>query len=161
MSLSSFIWSEVFFDTYATRRRRRQDESRAARSLGHRSSNQARGTFPTFDFTRPSSNRPRQASSSSQWTSVITSSYGTMGPFIPRLISLSSLTAPMFAITLQRNTIDRGGNLGLLSIGELPAPVQGDSLTWVPVRGYTAEEGGISAPPDSQAEVSFPMNSGF
>ncbi|KAF9012876.1 acid protease [Hymenopellis radicata] len=152
--VNSFIWSEVFVDTYASRRRRRQEDLRAAHSWGRRSSNQARGTFPTFDFPRPSfPHQPRQASSESQWTSVITSSYATMGPFIPRLISLASLAAPMFAVTLQRNAIDRGGNLGLLSIGELPAPVQSDSLTWAPVRGYTSAEGGISAPPDSQAET--------
>ncbi|KAF9028235.1 hypothetical protein BDZ89DRAFT_1255167 [Hymenopellis radicata] len=74
-----------------------------------------------------------------------------MHPFIPRLISLASLAAPMFAVTLQRNAINRGGSLRLLSIGELLAPVESGSLTWVPVRGYASEEGGISVSPDSQA----------
>ncbi|KAF9028230.1 hypothetical protein BDZ89DRAFT_951539, partial [Hymenopellis radicata] len=67
------------------------------------------------------------------------SSYATMGPFIPRLISLTSLAAPITHVfrhpTFQRNAINRGGNLELCSIGDHLAPVEKDSLSWVPVRG--------------------------
>ena len=64
------------------------------------------------------------------------------------------LMSPMFTITLQRNTIDVGGNAGMLSIGEMPSGVSEDKLTWVPLRNYTAAEGGMPAPPDSPNEVS-------
>jgi hypothetical protein len=47
----------------------------------------------------------------------------------------------MFAITLQRDTVEIGGNVGQLSIGGLPPGVQNGSLTWVPVRGYTRKQG--------------------
>ena len=65
------------------------------------------------------------------------------------------LTSPMFTITLQRNTIDVGGNAGMLSIGEMPSGVTEDKLTWVPLRNYTADEGGMPGPPDSPNEVSL------
>jgi hypothetical protein len=61
---------------------------------------------------------------------------------------------PMFAITLQRDTVEIGGNVGQLSIGGLPPGVQNDSLTWVPVRGYTRKQGGLPAPTDFPDEVS-------
>lgn len=96
----------------------------------------------------------RQSSTSSEWTPIITSSYSTLGPFIPRLIALAGLEAPMFTVTLQRNSIERGGNVGLLSIGELPEQVKNETLTWVPIRTYPAgEQGGLAAPPDSPDEV--------
>lgn len=63
------------------------------------------------------------------------------------------LTAPMATITLQRNTVDIGGNLGMLSIGELPSGVTNDSLTWTPVRGYPTDQGGLAAPADSPGEL--------
>ena len=65
------------------------------------------------------------------------------------------LRSPMFTITLQRNTIDVGGNAGMLSIGEMPSGVSEDKLTWVPLRNYTVDEGGMPGPPDSPNEVSL------
>ena len=59
----------------------------------------------------------------------------------------------MFTITLQRDSVDIGGNMGIMSLGKLPAGVSNDSLTWVKVRGYTTAEGGMTAPPDSPGEV--------
>ncbi|KAG7440174.1 uncharacterized protein BT62DRAFT_1013085 [Guyanagaster necrorhizus] len=44
-----------------------------------------------------------------------------LGLSISNWIILIHLNAPMFTVTLQRNTISRGGNVGQLSIGELPA----------------------------------------
>lgn len=56
-------------------------------------------------------------------------------------------------ITLERDSVDIGGNLGLFSIGELPNNVQNDSLTWTLVRGYPTTQGGLAAPADSPGEV--------
>lgn len=41
----------------------------------------------------------------------------------------------------------------MLSIGELPAGIAAENLTWVPLRGYTVAEGGLPAPEDSPNEV--------
>ncbi|KAF8154491.1 aspartic peptidase domain-containing protein [Crassisporium funariophilum] len=46
-----------------------------------------------------------------------------------------------------------GGNVGMLSIGELPSGVSNESLTWVPLRYYTYDEGGLPGPPDAPNEV--------
>ena len=43
----------------------------------------------------------------------------------------------MFTITLQRDSVDIGENMGILLLGKLPAAVNNDSLTWVKARGYT------------------------
>ena len=62
--------------------------------------------------------------------------WNTYGPFVPRLIAQRALPEPQVAVTLQRNMMDIGGNLGMLSIGELPAGVNTSDLTWVFLRGY-------------------------
>ncbi|THG96042.1 hypothetical protein EW026_g5721 [Hermanssonia centrifuga] len=62
----------------------------------------------------------------------------------------------MFAITLQRDTVDIGGNVGSLSIGELPNGIQTDSLTWVPLRAYTPQEGGLPPAPEAPNEI-YPL----
>jgi hypothetical protein len=62
--------------------------------------------------------------------------WNTFGPFISRLAGERALPEPLVAVTLQRNVIDIGGNLGMLSIGELPTGVKTSDLTWVPLRGY-------------------------
>lgn len=64
------------------------------------------------------------------------------------------LSAPLIATTLQRDTLEVGGNAGLLSIGGLPGGVQDDHLTWVPVRGYGVADGGLPPSPDAPNEVS-------
>lgn len=111
--------------------------------------------FPKSDFHRPSfpslsSLGPRQSSSI---VSTILSSYSSIGPFISRLVTQGALAYPMFTITLQRDSVDIGGNMGVMSLGELPSGVNNDSLTWAKVRGYTTAEGGMTAPPDSPGEV--------
>ncbi|KAG6878228.1 hypothetical protein C0993_010349 [Termitomyces sp. T159_Od127] len=63
------------------------------------------------------------------------------------------MSSPQFTVSLQRDTVEVGGNDGLLSIGELPSSVSNDSLTWVPLRRYTVDEGGLPPPPDSPKEV--------
>ena len=49
----------------------------------------------------------------------------------------------MYTLTLQRDSIQVEGNVGMLSIGE-------DSLTWVPIRAYPYW---LLAPPDTPNEV--------
>ncbi|KAG6916182.1 hypothetical protein DXG01_008112 [Tephrocybe rancida] len=69
----------------------------------------------------------------------------TDGPLLARMAVTGELESPMFSITLQRSTIDIGGS-GQLTIGKLPDGVDNSSMTWVPVRLYTAEDGGLAAP---------------
>ena len=56
----------------------------------------------------------------------------------------------MYTLTLQRDSIQVGGNAGMLSIGEVPSGVSEDSLTCVPIRAYPYW---LPAPPDSPNEV--------
>ncbi len=91
----------------------------------------------------------------SQFPSVddILASFVSNGPLLPRLILTGALPLPIVTISLQRDTIDIGGNQGMLSIGELPAGIAMEDLTWVPLRGYTAAEGGLPAPEEYPNEV--------
>ncbi|KAJ8514991.1 hypothetical protein ONZ45_g7520 [Pleurotus djamor] len=76
------------------------------------------------------------------------------GPLLSRISMTNQLATPMFTITLQRNTIDIGGQ-GLLTVGKLPDGIDNSSLTWVPVRRYSHQEGGLKAPRFAPDEV-FP-----
>jgi len=69
----------------------------------------------------------------------------TDGPLLSRMAMSGQLEQPMFAISLQRDTVEIAGN-GRFSVGQLPAGVDESSLTWVPVRLYTQAEGGITPP---------------
>jgi len=93
----------------------------------------------------------------SQMPSVndILASFATNGPLLPRLILAGVLASPVVAISLQRDTVDIGGNQGILSIGELPAEIAGEDLNWVPLRRYTATEGGLPATEEFPNEVRF------
>lgn len=86
-------------------------------------------------------------------TAVLQSSIASYGPLIPRLVAQGMLDSPMFSIALQRDTIQIGGNEGMLSIGQLPPSVHSESLTWVSVRGYPPSQGGLDPPPDAPGEV--------
>lgn len=59
----------------------------------------------------------------------------------------------MVTVTLQRDTVDIGGNLGMLAVGELPVGIENGSLTWAQVRGYPVAQGGLAAPADSPNEI--------
>jgi phytepsin len=83
----------------------------------------------------------------------VLASFASNGPLLPRLILTGALASPIVAISLQRDTVDIGGPQGVLSIGELPAGIATEDLTWVPLRGYTAAEGGLPAPDESPDEV--------
>lgn len=86
-------------------------------------------------------------------TAALRSSIVSYGPLIPRLVAQGMLDSPMFSITLQRDTIQIGGNEGMLSIGQLPPSVHSESLTWVSVRGYPPSQGGLNPPSDAPGEV--------
>ncbi|KAF8199885.1 aspartic peptidase domain-containing protein [Mycena galopus ATCC 62051] len=85
---------------------------------------------------------------------LIASSYAD-GPLISRIAQSEALEMPMFTIFLQRSTIDISGT-GALTLGTLPDGVDNSSLTWVPVRLYTAAEGGLNPPSFAPNEV-YPL----
>lgn len=84
---------------------------------------------------------------------MLLASLVTVGPLIPRLIARDQVIEPMFAVMLQRDDVEVGGNAGILSIGGLPRGVNPDNLKWAPVRLYTEEQGGIRSPLDAPNEV--------
>jgi len=106
-------------------------------ALSHRSNQTAQ---QDFDPSQPATN-------------TVLASFSTIGPLIGRLVATDSFPEPLFTVTLQRDTIEIGGNVGSLNIGQLPANVQNGSLTWVPIRGYTVDQGGLRAPSNSPNEV--------
>lgn len=119
--------------------------------------NLRRPEFPSFDFLRPS----RHAHAKRQNSTLVSSdeviaSFATYGPLLSRLIDQHVIASPMFATTLQRDTLDIGGNMGSLSIGGLPAGISSESLTWVPIRAYSAQEGGLPPSPAAPNEV-YPL----
>ncbi len=75
------------------------------------------------------------------------------GPLLTRIAMTNELEKPMFAIELQRDTIDIGGQDGMLTIGELPDGIDESALTWVPVRLYPAKDGGLKPPTFASDEV--------
>jgi len=78
------------------------------------------------------------------------------GPLLARIAMTGALEMPMFAIELQRGTIDIGGQDGMLTVGRLPEGIDNSSLTWVPVRLYKQEEGGLRAPSFAPDEI-YPL----
>ncbi|OBZ68749.1 Pepsin-2B [Grifola frondosa] len=77
------------------------------------------------------------------------------GPLVSRLAIAGAVEEPMFAITLQRDTIDVSGH-GQISIGQLPAGVDNSTITWVPVRLYSPANGGMQ-PPSFAANEIYPL----
>jgi len=77
------------------------------------------------------------------------------GPLLTRIAQSNALEMPMFTISLQRSTIDISGT-GALTLGALPQGVDNSSITWVPVRLYSAVEGGIVPPTFAPNEV-YPL----
>ena len=112
--------------------------------------------FPSLPGVLSELSHPKSRRQSPSPTSLIEAafaSWSTIGPFVPRLVKDGKLTQAMYTVALQRNRIDIGGNVGMLSIGELPEGVKKEELTWVPLRGYSRADGGIPGPPDSPTEV--------
>lgn len=95
----------------------------------------------------------------------------SFAPLVPAMILDGILKEPMFAVrfvcfvasegrliamyqlTLQRESILPGGNIGELTIGGLPEGFSSETLTWAPVRLYDAEEGGLDSPLNGPKEV--------
>ena len=147
--INSAIWATVFSEVVGTSDKR---------SLWKRGS---RGTFPNvhalYDAVRGSGHSQyRRQADDAEGTSAILKLYASLGPFLSRLVGIEELELPSFTITLQRNYIDIGGNAGVLTVGGLPERVKNNSLTWVPLRAYSEQEGGLAAPVESPSEV-YPM----
>jgi hypothetical protein len=81
----------------------------------------------------------------------IASTYAN-GPLLARIAMTGELEEPMFSVSLQRDTIDISGH-GMLTVGNLPDGIDNSSLTWVPVRLYSPEDGGMSPPTFAPEEV--------
>lgn len=153
-SLWSVIWTDMFLNQQQISRPRslRGDVVSRIAAMRKRWSDKSVLGISSFRHIDPPSYQSmpqlkRQVTASS----AIVSSFRVSGPFIPRLVSLGGLASPMFAIALQRDTIEIGGNEGMLSIGGLPSGVQNESLTWVPVRQYTLQQEGLTQ--DASLEV--------
>ncbi|KAG2151653.1 aspartic peptidase domain-containing protein [Suillus bovinus] len=159
--LNSVIWTDVFLNQRQVSRRRSLYRGAVSRIAAMRRNYAIRWFDKSFlgisssRYTDPPSyqsmpQQKRQVTTSS----TIISSFSVSGPFIPRLVSLGGLASPMFAIALQRDTIEIGGNEGMLSIGGLPPGVQNESLTWVSVRKYTLQQDGL---PQGSSLESYPI----
>ena len=109
--------------------------------------------FPNFDFIKPEGRELEKRQNATVSSSSLIPSMAQYGPLFTRLIDQNLLASPMFAITLQRDSVDIGGNVGMLSVGELPQNISSSSLTWVPLREYPYGQGGLPAPPDAPNEV--------
>ncbi|KAG1865478.1 aspartic peptidase domain-containing protein [Suillus subalutaceus] len=148
--LNSVIWTDMFLNQHQVSRRRSLHRDAVSRITAMRR-NYANRWFDksilgisSSRHTDPPSYQSMPQEKRQTTSSAIISSFGVSGPFIHRLASLGGLASPMFAIALQRDTIDIGGNEGMLSIGGLPPGVQNESLTWVPVRKYTLQQDGLT-----------------
>ncbi|KAH7925266.1 acid protease [Leucogyrophana mollusca] len=156
--LNSIVWNEVFQSqpSHAVSFKKALRSPDASSHLANTLRNLVIRFFPKthLNASSPSPSPPPQFKRQSTSTaSAMFSSYTSLAPLLPRLVAQGVLALPMFAITLQRDTIEIGGNQGTLSIGELPPGVQNSSLTWVPVRGYPPSQSGLTPPVDSPNEV--------
>ncbi|KAH9913688.1 acid protease [Epithele typhae] len=112
-------------------------------------------TFPSFSsLARPSPYKKRQ--NPRYLMSWDTDSITTYGPLLTRLATLGVLSRPLVATTLQRDTVSLGDHAGTLSLGALPDGISEDDLTWVPVRGYRASQGGLPPSPQAPYEI-YPL----
>ncbi|KZV64764.1 acid protease [Peniophora sp. CONT] len=93
---------------------------------------------------------------SPQTTDQFIESAATYGPLTTRLALSGQLEQPMFALMLQRNTIDVSGDDGVVSVGCLPDGIDNSSLTWLPVRLYAPADGGLNPPTFAPDEV-YPL----
>ena len=108
--------------------------------------------FPTFSdyFPSPGKQTPQTSGDVSSYVTSIFRAWSAFGPFLTRFVTAAQLTLPMYTLTLQRDSVQVGGNVGMLSIGEMPSGVSKESLTWVPIRPYPYL---LPALPDSPNEV--------
>ncbi|KIK43110.1 hypothetical protein CY34DRAFT_82376 [Suillus luteus UH-Slu-Lm8-n1] len=147
----SVIWTDMFLSQRQVSRRRSFHPMR--RNYANRWFDKSILGIPSSRYTDRSMPQQKRQTMT---TSAIISSFGVSGPFIARLVSLGGLALPMFVIALQRDTIEIGGNEGMLSIGGLPPGVQNESLTWVPVRKYTLQQEGLTQDDSPEVPVDPP-----
>ena len=111
-------------------------------------------TFPSFDFLYGVAPL-RQAHQISKVSPVaVTDSFSVYGPLLTRLVALNMLTRPLLATALRRDALSLDDDAGTLSLGILPFELQEDQLTWVPVRNYKVEDGGLPPSANAPNEVS-------
>ncbi|KAF7377383.1 Peptidase A1 domain-containing protein [Mycena sanguinolenta] len=144
-ALNSVIWNEVFANKFMS-----QSSSRRSISPRRLSSSSNYGTRFFPNLQNLISGAQKRATSAEALTSAVLESYSTYGPAVTRMVTTNSLSSAMFTISLQRDTMDIGGNAGILSLGELPAGVQESALTWAPVRKYPSA---LQAPANSPNET--------
>ncbi|KAI9457021.1 aspartic peptidase domain-containing protein [Russula earlei] len=142
--VNSIIWNKLLTSGVS---RDSSPNVRRSHSLGPR-------VFPDLSGIRkhPTMHSDKGRSLSPNMNDVL-ASFATNGPLLPRLILAGALASPIVSISLQRDAIDVGGSQGVLSIGELPADIAAEDLTWVPLRCYTSAEGGLPAPEEFPNEV--------
>ncbi|KAA1478690.1 acid protease [Dentipellis sp. KUC8613] len=154
--LASVIWSRLFQTSFP----QTKQALPLPRALSTSSAdNNPIRVFPNLSFIRSSAdNLTVRTAVNADGPTVedAIATFSTNGPLIPRLIASGTLAAPLVAITLQRDIVDIGGNVGMLSIGAFPRSVDQSKLTWAPVRRYSAAEGGLAAPVAAPDEV-YPL----
>ncbi|KAF9257762.1 acid protease [Marasmius fiardii PR-910] len=119
------------------------------------------GAAGIFGLGFPSGSEIQEAIVSADTGSIVSTdsfvkSTWKSGPLLSRISMTHMLQDPMFAIQLQRSTIDISGDNGQLTIGKLPDGVDSNSITWVPVKLYTPAEGGLK-PPSFAANETYPF----
>ncbi|KAF7321626.1 Peptidase A1 domain-containing protein [Mycena kentingensis (nom. inval.)] len=141
-ALNSVIWNKVLAAKFAASPSRRRD------TFPRRISSPNYGTRFFPDLTHLVSTSSRKRLAPEDLTAAIFASYSGQGPALTRMVS--TLKTPMFSVALQRDVLDIGsGNAGILSMGELPAGIDPESLTWVPIRMYPDA---LTPPADSPNE---------
>jgi phytepsin len=160
--VNSVIWTTIFIDERKTGTTKREIQDThynrphfpdLSELYNVVASHLSRLTFPNIaDLVGESKSKHGARQTTNSFSQAIAESYTRTGPLLGRLVATNALTLPQFTITLQRDTVDIGGSVGLLSIGELPKGIQNESLTWVPLRTYSVDQGGLPPPPDSPTE---------
>ncbi|KAG5646919.1 hypothetical protein DXG03_001995 [Asterophora parasitica] len=160
--VNSVIWTTIFIDEAKTGNTKRElsdnqynrpDFPELSKLWNTVADHFTRFGFPNVgELYGGNSKEKRQSQTTAPFSARVAESYTRTGPLLGRLVATDALTLPQFTITLQRDTVDIGGNVGLLSIGELPKGIQNESLTWVPLRTYNVDQGGLPPPPDSPVE---------
>lgn len=116
------------------------------------------GASGIFGLGFPSGSKIQQAVVTNEFgyiagnTDSFISNIDTHGPLASRMSMSGGLERDVYAITLQRNQVDVGGE-GTMHIGKLPDGVDESLMTWVPVRLYSVADGGMPPPSFARQEV--------
>ncbi|KAI0029598.1 aspartic peptidase domain-containing protein [Vararia minispora EC-137] len=159
--LNSVIWNTLVNARYSSQRR----TTRFSNTSNGNGSNLATRVFPDLSFVVP----PLEGKKDSLLRAIdsqdavvaptveqVLETFSLYGPPVSRLSATGSLSAPMFSVSLQRDTFEIGGNAGSLTLGALPHGVNESGVMWVNVRLYSPEQGGLAAPAASPHEL-YPL----